>query len=215
MNGAKLNRVVHYITKSTGGSESFYIGLNALEDDILSDGNGAGYGVEFYLGKGLLYIIDETVEVRLDGLDPIINPLDVVSLSLPSSTDLNFEFICGLDNSLAISFLSVDDTKPIEPTYAYTPGVSGPEPTCSGTNLTFGITDEGELQVDHVRVTSIDMMGEVLQVAPAYALTIQQKLLGFALEGGTKMYLQRSAPRWKTVEEQQRVMSWRRCMNMT
>lgn len=158
LTGVIVSGVAQYDVKGPAASESFYIGLNALESDILSDSNGtiwstdgAGFGIEVNFGNHTIYAIDETVTAaHVDALDTGVH-------GLTQLVDFNFELVYGSDGSLGVTLWDVGMDKPSTETYLYTPGVSGPAPVFSGSHLVFGITDEGELQVDDVSVSAVPL----------------------------------------------------------
>ena len=135
----------------TNGSTSFYMALNATKEDIETDRDGGvwytdgkGYGIQIS-GSNHYYIMDEG---SFTGDSDTV--LDDGTTSLSSFTNYEFELIYAGDD-LEVRFWEVGSSRPTLATISYSPSSA---PQASGTNITFGITDEGYLRIDDLMVTT-------------------------------------------------------------
>lgn len=135
-------------------SNAFYIGINAIADDIYNGGEGAnyrtsgkGYGIiaDFYINEFI--ILDQTATDSRNAAQELASG----PLSFNVDTDVNFELLYENDGSLVTRFWNVGSERPDTASFQYNPGK---QPLATGTNLFFGITDEGTLKIDDLLVAT-------------------------------------------------------------
>ena len=141
----------------TSSITAFYIGINATYSE-LTNYSGAGAGA-YTKGYGIYvpypthnteaYIVDRSTDV--DFWDSSDGDLAEGSFQFAENVDYYFELIYGEDMSLEVRFWKTTEDRPTEAIITYTADVA---PQYSGTNLFFGITDEGTLEIDNLTVTS-------------------------------------------------------------
>lgn len=135
-------------------STAFYIAINATEGELTNFG-GTGYNT-FTKGYGIfydmhnsdnIYVVDRSTNVNFND-----NPGESIAFAnvpfIGSGLDINFELVYGANGSFDVTFWQVGQAKPNSSTLSAT----GLSPVSSGTNLTFGITDEGTLQVRDLNI---------------------------------------------------------------
>lgn len=138
------------------GNTAFYMAINATEAELINFG-GAGYNT-FTKGYGIfydmngtdnIYIVDRSTNVNFN--DNPGESLAFVNNTLPLNTDMNFELVYSSSGSLDVTFWQVGQNKPGSATVSYVPGAA---PVSSGTLLTFGITDEGRLNIKDLNLNN-------------------------------------------------------------
>lgn len=160
LTNATVTAIVNFSLNSSVG---YYMGINALENDIQEDNDtdykttGKGYGVlaDFHIDEFI--ILDQTTTNTRNTSDRLTDTPMGVSGDF-TGVDLNMELIYA-NGSLEARYWAVGEARPDDPTISHTPGV---QPQATGTHLFFGITDEGTLSVNDLVVTDGNVVPEPL-----------------------------------------------------
>jgi len=149
---------------------AFYLGINATQAELTNYGNAAynaytkGYGVYGDIYVDELFVLDRSVSSNFWGNDANIarQSLARTAFHFTDNVDYNFEIVYGTNDSITATFWKTSQQRPSGASIQFTP--SG-QAQYSGTNLFFGITDEGRLEIDDLLVTNIPEPSSLLLIA--------------------------------------------------
>ena len=150
-------------------STAFYLGINATTTELTHYGDAAyntytkGYGVYGDIYVDELYALDRSITANFWGNDSNIaqQSLARTGFTFSDNVDYNFEVVYGANDSITATFWKTSQQRPSGASIQFTPSS---QPQYSGTNLFFGITDEGRLEIDDLVVTNIPEPSSLLLI---------------------------------------------------